>query len=161
MARVRGTGVLFGQVLAVLGTVTVGIWRATQWTAAQLGYQSRLGAPWFEMFDVPVYAPWRLFGWWFSYEAYAPQVFCRGGAIAAGGGFASIAVAIAMSLWRSRQAKRATTYGSACWKHGRGTSAETLSGPAMPSAGGVKHMQSARMRPAFVSPCKIAEPRMF
>lgn len=104
-----------GQVLVVSGIVLACTWSATQWTATQLGYQARLGAPWFELFGVPVYVPWRLFEWWFAYEAYAPQVFRRGGAIAAGGGLSAIAVAVAMSVWRSRQAKRATTYGSACW----------------------------------------------
>lgn len=115
MARVRGTGVQLGQVLAVFGIVVAGMWIGTQWAAAQLGYQSRLGAPWFELFGVFVYEPWQLFGWWFAYEAYAPQVFRRGGTIAAGGGLSAIAVAITMSQWSSRQAKRATTYGSARW----------------------------------------------
>lgn len=115
MARVRGTGVQVGQVLSVLGIVTVFTWTATQWTAAQLGYQARLGAPWFAVAGYPVYAPWRLFGWWYAFEPYAPDVFRRGGTIAAGGGVSAIALAIGLSLWRSRQARRATTYGSARW----------------------------------------------
>ena len=47
----RATGVLYGQVLTVFGIVTAGVWSATQWVAASLSYQSRLGAPWFEVFD--------------------------------------------------------------------------------------------------------------
>jgi type IV secretion system protein VirD4 len=50
----QGTSVLFGQVLAVFALVIAGTWGATQWTAAQLGYQLRLGAPWFELLNTPV-----------------------------------------------------------------------------------------------------------
>ena len=39
----QGTSVLFGQVLTVFGIVIAGVWGATQWTAATLGYQLRLG----------------------------------------------------------------------------------------------------------------------
>ncbi len=78
----RATGVLYGQVLTVFGIVIAGVWGATQWTASALGHQSRLGAPWFELFDKPVYHPWRLFDWWFFFDAYAPEVFLIGGAIA-------------------------------------------------------------------------------
>ncbi len=82
----QGTSVLFGQVLTVFGIVVAGTWGATQWTAAQLGYQLRLGAPWFDFFGIPVYHPWRLFEWWYWFEAYAPRVFLKGGAIAATSG---------------------------------------------------------------------------
>lgn len=46
---------------------------------------------------------------------YAPKIFLTGAYIAASGGFASIAVAIAMSVWRAREMKNAETYGSARW----------------------------------------------
>ena len=72
-------GVLYGQIAAVLGVVVVGVWGATQWTAAALGHQARLGTPWFEVFGSPVYHPWRLFEWWFFFDAYAPDVFDVGG----------------------------------------------------------------------------------
>jgi len=39
----------------------------------------------------------------------------EGAYIAASGGFISIAVAVAMSVWRAREAKIAATYGSARW----------------------------------------------
>ena len=68
-------GVLFGQIAAVFGIVIVGVWGATQWTAATLGYQPRLGLPWFDLFDTPIYLPWKLFEWWFFFGAYAPEVF--------------------------------------------------------------------------------------
>ena len=111
----RGQGVLFGQVAVVFGIVIAGGWAATQWTAAALGYQLRLGSPWFDCFGTPVYHPWQLFPWWFAYDAYAPRIFNIGGAIAGGSGLVAVAAAIVMSVWRSRQSKLVTTYGSARW----------------------------------------------
>ncbi|MFS2204058.1 conjugal transfer protein TraG [Variovorax sp. Varisp36] len=109
------TGILFGQIFVVLGVALGGVWAATQWTAHALGYQSRLGPWWFEVSGVPVYEPWKLFAWWYSYETYAPQVFKRGGVIAALSGMSATGAAIAMAVWRARMAKRVTTYGSARW----------------------------------------------
>ena len=111
----QGTNVLFGQIAVVFGIVIAGVWSATQWTAAALGYQLRLGSPWFDFFGTPVYHPWRLFEWWFFFDAYTPHVFDVGGAIAAGSGLIAVVVAIGMSIWRSRQSKLVTTYGSARW----------------------------------------------
>ncbi len=111
----QAQGVLFGQIAVVFGIVTAGVWSATQWTAAALGYQLRLGSPWFDFLGTPVYHPWRLFEWWFFFDAYAPHVFDIGGAIAGGSGLVAVVVAIAMSVWRSRQSRLVTTYGSARW----------------------------------------------
>jgi type IV secretion system protein VirD4 len=111
----QGTSVLFGQVLTVFGIVVAGTWGATQWTAAQLGYQLRLGTPWFDFLGTPIYHPWRLFEWWYWFEAYAPRVFLRGGSIAATSGLLACCAAIVMSVWRARQSKLVTTYGSARW----------------------------------------------
>ena len=111
----QAQGVLFGQIAAVFGIVIAGVWGATQWTAAALGYQLRLGPPWFDFHGTPVYYPWKLFEWWFFFDAYAPQVFDTGGMIAASSGLLAVVVAIAMSVWRSRQARKVTTYGSARW----------------------------------------------
>jgi len=44
----QGQGVLFGQIAVVFGIVIAGVWGATQWAAAALGYQLRLGSPWFD-----------------------------------------------------------------------------------------------------------------
>ncbi len=111
----QGQGVLLGQIVAVFSIVIAGVWSATQWTAAALGYQLRLGSPWFDFFGTPVYHPWRLFEWWFFFDAYAPHVFDIGGAIAGASGLVAVLVAIGMSVWRSRQSKLVTTYGSARW----------------------------------------------
>ncbi|MEB5485038.1 conjugal transfer protein TraG [Burkholderia pseudomallei] len=111
----QGQGVLLGQIAVVFGIVIAGVWAATQWTAAALGYQLRLGLPWFDFFHTPIYHPWRLFEWWFFYDGYAPRVFDMGGAIAGGSGLVAVLVAIAVSVWRSRQSRFVTTYGSARW----------------------------------------------
>ncbi|MGK4360766.1 MAG: conjugal transfer protein TraG [Pseudomonas sp.] len=111
----HATTVLYGQVLVVLAITLSGVWGATQWTAATLGYQARLGAPWFDLLGTPVYHPWRLFEWWFVFDAYAPEVFNFGGSIAACSSLLALVVAIGMAIWRARQARRVTTYGSARW----------------------------------------------
>ena len=108
-------GILFGQIVVVVGVTTGGVWAATQWTAHALGYQPRLGAPWSETLGVPVYTPWKLFEWWYWFDAYAPDVFLRGGTIAASSGMLATGAAIGMAVWRSRVAARVTTYGSARW----------------------------------------------
>ena len=51
------TGVLTGQVVLVFAIAAWGVGIATQWTAAALGFQARLGEPWFTAFDTPVYYP--------------------------------------------------------------------------------------------------------
>jgi hypothetical protein len=61
-------------VLIVFAIVIGGFWFATQWTADALGYQLRLGAPWFIAAGLPIYYPWRLIEWWYAYDAYAPLV---------------------------------------------------------------------------------------
>ena len=109
------TKILWGQIFVVFLVVLGAVWGATQWTASALAYQPELGAPWFRMFGWPVYLPPAFFWWWFSFDAYAPRIFLHGAAIAASGGFASIIVATAMSVWRAREARNAETYGSARW----------------------------------------------
>ena len=109
------TGVLTSQILTVLGIVVLGIWSATQWTASALGYSVRLGAFWFDLLGTPIYHPWRLFEWWYFFDAYAPDVFLTGGAIAASSGLGAAMAAVSMSVWRSRQSRLVTTFGSARW----------------------------------------------
>ncbi len=109
------TKFLFGQIVIVFAVVIGGVWFATQWAAAELAYQPRLGLPWFTVLWWPVYYPWRIFEWWYAYDAYAPALFNRAGVIAASGGVAGIVVAMIGSLWRARQNQRVTTYGSSRW----------------------------------------------
>ncbi|MCC6887292.1 MAG: conjugal transfer protein TraG [Hyphomicrobiales bacterium] len=109
------TKILWGQIVIVFAIVLATLWAATQWTAWRLGFQPQLGAPWFEVAGTPVYLPVIFFWWWYHYDAYAPRIFIEGAAISASGGFASIGIAIGMSVWRAREAKTITTYGSARW----------------------------------------------
>jgi len=109
------TKILWGQIAVVFLIVLLTTWAATQYVAWSLGFQAQLGAPWFSLFGLPIYYPPAFFWWWYFYDAYAPEVFAKGGMISASGGFIAIAVAIGMSVWRAREAKSAATYGSARW----------------------------------------------
>ncbi|ADM09207.1 conjugal transfer protein traG [Parvularcula bermudensis HTCC2503] len=114
-----GTKVLIGTFCLVCLIILFSTWGATQWAAHELGYQPGLGRPWFMLGDTPIYRPWRLFQWWYAYEAYAPGVFARAGFMAAGGGFLGAVVAVIGSLLRARSKKHLTTYGSARWASAR------------------------------------------
>ena len=109
------TKFLIGQIFVVLAVAVGGVWFATEWAAWHLGFQSQLGAPWFTVLSFPFYFPWRLFEWWYAYDAYAHELFNTAGAIAATSGFAGCGAAVIGSLWRARQSKNVTTYGSSRW----------------------------------------------
>jgi len=109
------TKLLIGQILIVFAIVIAGVWAATQWAAAMLGYQAQLGPSWLVMLGKPVYRPWAIFEWWYYYDAYAPHVFDKAGALAGASGFIGCAAAIFGSIWRARQQRNVTTYGSARW----------------------------------------------
>ncbi|WP_158817406.1 conjugal transfer protein TraG [Methylocapsa sp. S129] len=111
----NATKILWSQVLLVSAVVLTFVWGATEWVAWRLAFQPQLGHPWFEILGWAVYQPTAFFWWWFAYDAYARDIFVEGAYIAASGGFAAIIIAIAMSVWRAREAKRVTTYGSARW----------------------------------------------
>ncbi len=123
------TKILWGQIMVVSLIILATTWAATQWTAWQLGFQAQLGEPWFDLFGWPVYYPPSFFMWWYFYDAYAPAIFVRGAITAASGGFIAIAVAIAMSVWRAREAKNVDTYGSARWARPDEVKAAGLLGP--------------------------------
>src|SRR5712672_778012 len=78
---------------------------------------------------MPVYYPPAFFWWWYAYDAYAPPIFVEGAFIAASGGFIAIAVAIALSILRAREAKNVETYGSARWASNEEIRAAGLLGP--------------------------------
>jgi len=112
---VTPTKLLIGQIIVVFAIVIAGLWLATEWAAWKLAWQPELGLPWFFVGPCPVYRPWSIFPWWYHFDAYAPHVFDRAGAIAGASGFVGCGAAIAGSLWRARQARNVTTYGSARW----------------------------------------------
>jgi type IV secretion system protein VirD4 len=113
------TKILWGQILLISAVALAFVWSATEWVAWRLAFQPQLGRPWFGLLGWAVYQPTAFFWWWFAYDAYARDIFVEGAYIAASGGFAAIIVAIAMSVWRAREAKRVTTYGSARWAEAR------------------------------------------
>ena len=124
------TRVLWGQICAALGIVFVTMWAATQWVAWKLGFQPRLGPPWFVLIGgLPVYYPPAFFWWWLVYDAYAPKIFMQGACIAASGGILSMLVAFVMSIWRAREARTAATYGSARWATASEVRTAQLMGP--------------------------------
>ena len=59
--------------------------------------------------DTPIYQPWQFFGWWYSYEAYAPDIFRCGGLIAGAGGVVGLFVAVVGAVLRSRESNNVTT----------------------------------------------------
>ena len=124
------TKLLIGQIFVVFAIVVAGVWTATQWAAAMLAYQPELGTPWFIIFHMPIYRPWAIFPWWYHYDAYAPQVFDKAGVIAGASGFVGCAAAIFGSLWRARQQRHVTTYGSARWAEVREIESAGLLGDA-------------------------------
>jgi type IV secretion system protein VirD4 len=111
----QGSKVLWLTIILVVGVALAAVWSATQWTAASMAYQPALGAPWFFLAGRPVYPPPAFFWWWFAYDAYAPETFVRGGAIAASGGLLAASLAIVMAIWRSRERDGASTFGTARW----------------------------------------------
>ena len=114
----QGSKVLWFTAILVGGVALAGVWCATQWTAAALGHQAGLGPPWFMLAGRPIYPPPAFFWWWFVYDAYAPAIFLRGAAIAAGGAILCVVLAIALSVWRGREHHRASTFGTARWASG-------------------------------------------
>jgi type IV secretory pathway TraG/TraD family ATPase VirD4 len=121
---------LIGQILIVFAVLLLGVWAATQWAAAMLGYQNELGVPWFSFSSWPFYWPWALFGWWYNFEAYAPHVFSRAGALAGASGFMGCAAAVVGSSWRARQVGVVTTFGSTRWAKERDIARAALFGDA-------------------------------
>ena len=120
------TKLLIGQILVVFAIVVAGVWCASQWAAAKLAYQPELGSPWLIVGHLPVYRPWALFGWWYHFDAYAPHVFDQAGVIAGASGFVGCGAAVFGSLWRARQNRNVTTYGSAHWASSREVSRAAL-----------------------------------
>ena len=123
------TRILWGQLLFVSIVVLGFLWAATEWTAWRLAYQPQLGPAWFMIGHWRVYQPLAFFIWWFKFDVYAPVIFMQGACIAASGGIAAIVIAIVLSVWRAREARHVTTYGSARWADAREIRRAGLLGP--------------------------------
>ena len=124
-----GTRILWGQLLFASIVVLAFLWTATEWTAWRLAFQPQLGPAWFTIGRWPIYQPFVFFVWWFKFDVYAPVIFIQGGCIASSGGIAAMGVAIVFSVWRAREARHVTTYGSARWADAREVRRAGLLGP--------------------------------
>ena len=103
------------QVSLAAAAVLLCLAAATQWAAEMLVFQPVLGAPAIDLLGLKLYAPWKLFAWWLAFDAQAPHVFARAGALAAFGGILAGAVAVGGAAWRASRKQHITTYGSARW----------------------------------------------
>ena len=88
---------------------------ATQYAAASLGYQARLGAGLFRVGHLVVYSSWAFFQWMYWYSSYAPAVFTRGFAGIVIGELLGVGVVLGYAVIRARKRRIATTHGSARW----------------------------------------------
>jgi len=112
----RRTGAFSLVPLALFAAVTLfSFWVATQWVAARLGYQPRLGVPWLSFKELKVYAPWAIFSWEYWYSSYAPVLFRDAFYGCAIGPLVGVMVIIAYAVWSARKARIATTHGTARW----------------------------------------------
>jgi type IV secretion system protein VirD4 len=107
--------ILIGQIIVVFTTIILTTWYATQWVALQFDYDAYLGTGFASFGNHKIYAPWKLFQWWYQFDAYAPHIFAKGGQIATGGGFVGIFFAVICSVWRGRASKSLNTFGSSRW----------------------------------------------
>jgi type IV secretion system protein VirD4 len=106
---------MWAQLTVVLSLVLAAIWAATQWCAWRLGFQPQLGDPLAVHAGLPLYPPYAFFWWWFAFDAYAPRVFLEGAGIISAGAAAAVIASMLMSVWRARESRNVTTYGSARW----------------------------------------------
>jgi type IV secretion system protein VirD4 len=112
----RRTGAFSFIPLSLFALVTISsFWVATEWSAAQLGFQPRLGAGWLSLGEAKIYSPWAIFRWEYWYSSYAPEVFRQAFYVCAIGPLIGVAVIIAYAVWMARKARVATTHGSARW----------------------------------------------
>lgn len=107
--------ILIGQIIVVFTTIILTTWYSTQWVALQFDYDAYLGSGLFSVGKHTIYSPWKLFPWWYQFDAYAPHILAKGGQIAAGGGFFGIFFAVIGSVLRGRSAKTLSTFGSSRW----------------------------------------------
>ena len=108
-------GLRAGPPLACVLFIFLGIWSAGQYVAHALAYQAQLGAPWFRLGRIGIYAPWSWFPWDWNYGVYAPTVFANSLIVVGAGVFLGLAAMVVVAIYRTRAQEAATTYGSARW----------------------------------------------
>ncbi len=107
--------VFVGHVAVMLISLLAGLAGATQYTAAALAYQPRLGPPLTVIAGRPVYEPWAWLGWAYRFEPYAPRIFETASTIAYAGFFGGFALALGLALIRLKRTPASKAYGSARW----------------------------------------------
>jgi type IV secretion system protein VirD4 len=101
--------------LALCGLIILlGLEVSTQWIAALLHYPAQFGPAWLFVGGMPVYPP-KFFIWWYWYGVYAPRLFDRAALATYGGVILGVGAVIGVGTRRDRNAKTATTHGSARW----------------------------------------------
>jgi type IV secretion system protein VirD4 len=112
----RRTGAFSLIPLVLFAAVTITSFAvATQWTAAALAYQPRLGPGLLSIGGITVYSPWSIFYWEYWYSGYAERVFRTAFTICAVGPVLGACALVMYAVWRARKARVATTHGSARW----------------------------------------------
>ncbi len=118
--------------VASLAITSVAFVVATQYVAAALAYQARLGAPLGTLLGVRLYEPWSWLAWDSDFEPYAPAIFRMAKLLC----FVPTAVAlvplVGASLLGARSKALSTAHGSARW-----AGARELAEAGMFSGGGV------------------------
>jgi type IV secretion system protein VirD4 len=137
MSRSALVGLVASALLLALGAFAV----ATQYVAAALAYQARLGMPAASPFGLRVYAPWSWIEWDADYEPYAPVVFGRARLLAAVPSALGLAVVLGACALRARTRERSTAHGSARW-----ASYRELARAGLRSGSGVVLCQTAEAR---------------
>jgi type IV secretion system protein VirD4 len=112
MVRLRKIIAHFSSVL-LLGVGASSL--ATQWVAANLLYNARLGRPVIIIGDLPVYAPWQMFEWWCSPDVTPIDLVTMGGVVIAITGVAGAGFLLAFARPDLRLQRGNTTFGSARW----------------------------------------------
>ena len=100
--------------IVAFGIVAAGLVVATQYSAASLRYDRRLGPPLAVVAGAPVYAPWSWLCWSARYEHAAPRVFAVAQAITFGAALAAFGL-LAIAAGAFRHAEASTAHGSARW----------------------------------------------
>jgi len=100
--------------IVAFGIVAAGLVVATQYSAASLRYDRRLGPPVTVVAGAPVYAPWSWLSWSARYEHAAPRVFAVAQAITFGAALAAFGL-LAIAAGAFRRAEASTAHGSARW----------------------------------------------
>jgi type IV secretion system protein VirD4 len=101
--------------LAAVLITAVGFVSATQYAAAALRYQRRLGPSIAALGNIRIYAPWSWLAWDADFAAYAPRIFRTASLIGWLSLLSSWIPLVAYSLASAKKAEGSTAHGSARW----------------------------------------------